>query len=561
MFNLEKIVRRNILTLKPYSTARDEFSGIAQVYLDANENSIGSISPTTHNRYPDPHQKELKTAIAQIKNQTIENIFIANGSDEAIDLIIRIFCEPAKDSILILPPTYGMYEVSAAVNNIEVKSVPLLNDFSLDLENIETAINQNTKVIFLCSPNNPTANCFSKQSIEHLLNTANKNNSIVVIDEAYIDFCQENSFLSRLAEFPNLIVLQTMSKAWGLAEIRLGMAFASKEIVSILTKVKAPYNVSGVTQQIALSALKDRTKFDLFVQTILEERERLKFELAKLADVENVFESHSNFILVKFKDAKSAYQKLLENKIIVRDRSETPLCQNCLRITVGTRDENNAVIDCLRQNENISLSFNSKFNDSSHLLVSRVSRVHRKTSETEIEINLNIDGSGKSHIQTGLGFFDHMLTQITKHGLFDLDLVCKGDLNVDEHHTIEDTALALGEAFNKALGNKVGIERYGFLLPMDDALAQVAIDFSGRSWLEWNAEFKREKIGEMPCEMFKHFFKSFCDSARCNLNIRAEGENEHHKIEAIFKAFARSIREAVRRNPCIQGIPSSKGIL
>lgn len=569
MFDLNKLIRANVKVLTPYSSARDEFDGEARIFLDANENPFGSVTDSIHNRYPDPLQKELKVKIAELQGVDDSSVFISNGSDESIDLIIRAFVEPNRDSILVAWPSYGMYEVSAAINAVSVKKVALTKDFQLDLATLFNTIDQSVRVVFLCNPNNPTGNAYDRMAIESLINHCQDKNIIVVIDEAYIDFCKDRSSLPLITSYPNLIILQTFSKAWGLAEARVGKAFASSQIVSVLTKIKAPYNVSGLSQQLVLDALNKEYKKNEYVQKIINERERFSRELKEIPEVKKVFLSDASYILASFNDPKRAYQKLLDAGVVVRDRSSVLLCEGCLRITIGTPEENNAILAILGNKESYLENSDRKVFKSivnSELNIAppqnqRVANVIRRTKETDISLSINLDGRGTGVISTGLGFFDHMLSQISKHAGFDLNISVKGDLHVDEHHTIEDTAIALGEAFSKALGDKRGIQRYAFILPMDEALSHVAIDISGRSFLIWKAEFKREKIGDLPTEMFSHFFRSFCDAARCNLSIQVEGENEHHKIEAIFKAFSRTLAEAVKRDALCNEIPSTKGVI
>ena len=340
--DINTLVRRNVLTMKPYSSARDEFHGEAEVFLDANENPY----PSPYNRYPDPLQWKVKEKLAGIKGVKPSQIFLGNGSDEPIDLIIRAFCEPNHDSILITEPTYGMYKVSAEVNAVNVQQVLLTPEFDLDLDAIPNTFDATTKVIFLCSPNNPTGNLLSRDKITEVLK---RFYGLVVIDEAYVDFTKSKSFVQELKKHPNLVVLQTFSKAWGLAGLRLGMCFASEDIINILNKIKYPYNVNIRTQELALDALENAYKKDIWVDEILKERDALARELEKLALVDRIFPTDANFLLVRVKDAQSAYQYLMDNKIIVRDRSRVNLCYNCLRITVGTPEENKRLIDALKQ--------------------------------------------------------------------------------------------------------------------------------------------------------------------------------------------------------------------
>lgn len=340
--DITTLVRRNVLNMKPYSSARDEFHGEAEIFLDANENPY----PSPYNRYPDPLQWRVKEKLAEIKGVKPGQIFLGNGSDEPIDLIIRAFCEPNQDSIMITEPTYGMYKVCAEVNAVNVQQVLLTPDFDLDVDEIPNTFDATTKVIFLCSPNNPTGNVLSRDRIIEVLK---RFYGLVVIDEAYIDFTKRKSFLNELKKYPNLLVLQTFSKAWGLAGLRLGMCFGSEEIISILNKIKYPYNVNIRTQELALEALENGYRKDIWVDEILNQRNWLKGQLENLALVEKIFPSDANFLLVRVKDAQSTYQYLMNKRIIVRDRSRVNLCYNCLRITVGTPEENQKLIEALKE--------------------------------------------------------------------------------------------------------------------------------------------------------------------------------------------------------------------
>lgn len=339
--DLQKLVRQNILSLKPYSSARDEFSGEAGVFLDANENPFGDL-----NRYPDPHQQTLKDKLKDIKKLTSKQVFIGNGSDEVIDLLIRIFCNPSVDKIIVCPPTYGMYEVAANINDVMVLSVPLTQDFQLDTEALQQVISQsepNTlKLIFLCTPNNPTGN--SIDNIEWVL--ANFN-GIVVVDEAYIDFSERTSFIEKLALYPNLVVVQTFSKAWGLAAARIGIAYASETIIALMQKVKPPYNVSSLNQEAALKALDNEHVIVHQKAHILEQRTYLETSLSQLPIVKKVFPSDANFILIEVEDADKLYEHLVIKNIVVRNRNT--IIKNCLRITIGTIVENQYLIEVLKR--------------------------------------------------------------------------------------------------------------------------------------------------------------------------------------------------------------------
>ncbi|GAB4133621.1 MAG: histidinol-phosphate transaminase [Bacteroidia bacterium] len=344
-FDLNSLIRDNVRQLVPYSSARDEFKGTAEIFLDANENAWGSPVEGAYNRYPDPLQKKVKEKLSKIKGVPPQNIFLGNGSDEPIDLLYRAFCRPGVDNVIITPPTYGMYEVSANINDVFVKKVPLTEDFQLDLEGISEVVDENTKLIFLCSPNNPTGNSLHREDVEIILNNFN---GIVVVDEAYINFSRQQSFIRELTEYPNLVVLQTLSKAWGLAGIRLGMAFASEDIIQVLNKIKPPYNISEVTQQIVLDALDKIDQVNEWTRKTVQERDKLVRQLAQNEHVKKIFPSDANFLLVRVDDAQGIYANLVDKGIIVRDRSKVILCEGCLRITVGTPDENEKLITALQ---------------------------------------------------------------------------------------------------------------------------------------------------------------------------------------------------------------------
>ena len=345
-FNLDKLVRNNIKNMTAYSSARHEFSGNASIFLDANENAYGSPLPHHFNRYPDPLQLQVKEKLSKIKGVPPQNIFLGNGSDEAIDLLFRIFCEPGRDNVIIFPPTYGMYEVCAEMNDVKVKKVNLTENFQLDIDAVEMEIDTFTRLIFICSPNNPTGNSINRNDIEILLNNFD---GIVAIDEAYINYAKQKTFISELTEYPNLVVMQTLSKAWGLAGLRLGMAFAAEPIIDLMNKVKYPYNISTATQQLAMEALDNIEWVNEQIATTVVEREKLKSDLLRLSYTEQVFPSDANFLLVKMRAARNIYQLLCDNGIIVRDRSKVILCDDCLRITIGTPDENKQLLDALNK--------------------------------------------------------------------------------------------------------------------------------------------------------------------------------------------------------------------
>jgi histidinol-phosphate aminotransferase len=342
MFVLENLIRKNINGLKPYASARDEFSGDADIYLDANENPF----PNGKNRYPDPHQRLLRNKLANIKGVDPKMVFTGNGSDEVIDLLMRMFCNPGVDNIITLPPTYGMYSVSAAINDVEIREVSLTRDFQPDTEAILNIADEKSKLLFICSPNNPTANLVNQEIIIDLLN---RFKGLVVIDEAYIDFCPSATATRLLNEYPNLFIMQTLSKAWGLAGVRIGIGIGQRDLIQLLDKIKPPYNISVLNASAALEALSDSSSMKRKVDILLTERVWLTNALQALQSVEKIYDSDANFVLVKIKEADQVYRKLIEQKIVVRNRSSVILCEQCLRITVGVPEENRKLIQALQK--------------------------------------------------------------------------------------------------------------------------------------------------------------------------------------------------------------------
>ena len=563
MKRIESLVRPNIRAMVPYSTARDEFKGVAEVFMDANESPFDN----GYNRYPDPSQARLKRRIAEIKGVDVQNIFVGNGSDEAIDLCFRIFCNPGLDNAIAIAPSYGMYSTCAAVNDVEMREVLLNDDFSLPVERLLDAADNNSKLLFICSPNNPTGNVFPREEIERILQEFD---GMVVLDEAYIDFADEPGMLRSLENWPNLIILQTLSKAWGMAGLRAGLAFASNYVMQLFAQVKYPYNINVAT----LSAVEKLLKagVDDRVKLIKEQRAFMEHKLSGMECVWRVYPSQANFLLVQVDNAADLYNYLLGEGIIVRDRSRMPLCDNTLRITIGTPQENVRLLRAIAEYdikrygsraEGGPLAEGELVAERELLqeYESRSARVIRTTNETSVSVSVDLDNSGTGGISTGLSFLDHMLMQIVHHGGIMLTINASGDLEVDEHHTMEDVAITLGQALSKALGEKRGIERYGFALPMDESEAIVLLDFGGRIDFKWEVTFYGERVGDVPTQMFRHFFQSLCSAMNCNLHISARGENDHHIAEAIFKAFARALKAAVRREPFNYEIPSSKGLL
>lgn len=591
-FDLQSLIPEHIALMKPYLSARDEFdpSKEAYVFLDANElaEPLHGL-PETINRYPGKEIKRLKEKLAAVKQLNPENIFTGNGSDEIIDLIMRCFARAGRSEIITFPPTFGMYANRAAVNQLKVNEVALDHLFRIKPDETLKAISPATALIFVCHPNNPSGNL---QDQKHIISLLENFRGIVVVDEAYIDFSPENSCLPLLARYPNLIVLQTFSKAFGLAGARVGLACASPAIIEVLEKVRCPYNLGSSAAGLAEMALNTYADYLLRVRQIKSMRDELADKLLSMPWVEKVYPSEANFLLVKTKDAGAIYSHLLSRGFVVRRRDKESGCAGCLRISIGTSEENQALINAwssFGEEKDLSQIENQAAGEESHStgqkiaalqfpgiyqgneiggkrpsgpsqLKARKATLRRKTQETDITLRVNLDGRGYSNISTGIGFFDHMLHQVARHGILDLEIHAAGDLETDPHHTIEDTGISLGTAILQALGDKKGIERYGFALPMDDSSAQVLLDLGGRFYLQWDASFSAPHIGGIPSSLFSHFFRSLAEAARCNLHIQAAGEDDHHKIEAIFKAFAKTLRMAARQNnPDI--MPSTKGVL
>ena len=547
---VESLLRENIKGIVPYSTARDDCKVEMDVYLDANENPWDSGV----NRYPSPHQTRLKKMLSVLKGIPAENIFLGNGSDEAIDLVFRLFCPPGKSSMLQIVPTYGMYSVAAETNDVDVIDFPLADDFSLDAESLLSKVREDTKVIFLCSPNNPTGNLLDRDAILRILD---RFAGIVVVDEAYIDFASSVSLAGMIGRYPRLIVLQTLSKAWGMAGLRIGLAIADRSVVDVMSRVKYPYNISVLAQEKAEAILSDPLPVFDKVSVIVEERSRVARALENLPQVEKVWPSDANFLLVRFRDKDMVFRGLMRNGIIVRDRSSAYGCSGCLRITIGTPEENDRLLEALGAGPSGAADGRAAAAGATD----RTASCCRKTGETTVCVRVNLDRFRSPRISTGLRFFDHMLEQIGCHAGISLDVICYGDIDVDDHHSVEDVAIALGDCLYSALGDKAGIGRYGFALPMDDAEAMVLLDLGGRNDFRWDVDFRSGKIGDVSSAMFSHFFKSLAEHLRCNLHIKAAGDNDHHLIEGVFKAFARALKTAVTKGQDGSGIPSSKGWL
>ena len=544
---LETMTRPEIWAMKGYSSARSEMSDFTgMIQLDANENPYlpYPMSKEVHqlNRYPEPQPKAVVSRLAAIYGVHKDQVLVARGMDEVMDLLVRVFCIPYKDSVLYTPPTYGYYQVAADISGVGVVRVNLDDDFTLDPDKLINAGQGMVKIVFLCTPNNPTGNIIELDVIEKI--AQDMPNSIIAVDEAYMEFADAPSAVSLLSKYPNLVVMKTLSKAYAFAGVRVGTLLASPQIIKLISKVIAPYPIPVPSVNLILQAL---SPFGLEVAnnniaTIKSERERMYQELSKVTGI-TVFKSQANYLLIKVSGASSVYQHFLSRGIIIRNRSRD--IPNTIRISIGTPSENNLVLR----------AFGVEIKE--YLLAHRTATIVRKTNETDILVRVNLDKKEPIKIATGIGFFDHMLEQLAKHGGFSLELSATGDTHIDYHHTVEDVAISLGQALKAALGDKRGINRYGFVLPMDEANASASIDLSGRGVLVFNADFPTPLIGDFPVELVEHFFLSFSDKLEAAIHLSATGENAHHMVEGLFKACAKALNQAIKETS--DDIPSTKG--
>ncbi|MDD3289241.1 MAG: imidazoleglycerol-phosphate dehydratase HisB, partial [Alphaproteobacteria bacterium] len=471
--------------------------------------------------------------------------------DECIDIIIRMLCVAGQDQIMVCPPTFGMYQVYAGVQGAETIKVPLKKSsgYQLDLENIAKNCSERTKLIFITSPNAPMGHKMEREDIVALCK-ARAGKSIVVVDEAYVEFSSApDGLIPLLNDCSNMVILRTMSKAHALAGERIGCAIGNAEIIKRMQCIQAPYPLARSSVLAAMDAYSpnglaqsgERIKF------IAKERERMMKLLPSSKLIKEVFPSVTNFIMIRTTGSADFMGLLKKFGILARDRSGD--IADTIRLTVGTPEENDLVLRAV----GVDVEDNSKAR------TLRLFSVKRNTNETKIDVTVNLDAENFLNIDTGIGFFDHMLAQLAKHGGIGLEMHCKGDLGVDQHHTIEDCALALGEALKAALGDKRGIARFGFYAPLDEALAQAVVDISGRPYCEFNGAFAVPSAGEMSCEMVPHFFRSLATALGASIQITVKGDNAHHMIEACFKAVGRSLRQAFRLEG--DAIPSTKGTL
>jgi len=556
-----ELARPDILALQAYQHAAWEPS---LERMHANEmpwRASGDTSLAGLNRYPEPQPAELIAHLARLYGVAPDNVLAGRGSDEGIDLLVRAFCRAGQDSVLICPPTFGMYKVSARIQGAGVVEVPLLKDrgFALDTQSVLDSWRSGVKLLFLCTPNNPTGNLLDRAAIESLCEQLH-DRAIVVVDEAYSEFAGAASMIECLERYPNLVILRTLSKAYALAGTRCGALLAHADIVRLLARVITPYALPTQTIEAVLKFTDGphRAESQRRIETIRAERARLSEQLARLPAICRVWPSDSNFILIDCVDADRVMRAAAQVGLIIRDPRSQPGLGSSLRISVGTTEQNDRLLQGIAQTTGTALTFERTIDARSPAML-RTATVTRRTKETDINVEVRLDEELPIRVATGIGFFDHMLEQVAKHGGFSLQLSCSGDLHIDEHHTVEDCALALGQALKGALGDKRGIQRYGFLLPMDEALAQVAIDLSGRPYFVFEGQFGRDHVGELPTELVPHFFRSLAETLGAAINIKVTGENTHHMIEACFKGVGRALRQAIRVTDT--QLPSTKGTL
>ncbi len=542
--------RPEIQAMKGYVSARSLVAtGNSTVYLDANECPYEPfVGAAGLARYPMQQPPELVRAICDWLDLSSRNITVMRGADEGIDCLIRAFCVPAVDNIIICPPTFAMYAQSAMLQGIEARKVPLTDGFGLDGEGILAAVDDNTKMVFVCSPNNPTANLMERDAVVALCE-ALAGRALVVVDETYIDYAAADSMAAELERFDNLVILRTLSKSHAAAGLRCGVTVARADVSRLLQKVLAPYPVPQPVVQAALTILSPANQAKLAArrEEIVIRRDAFAAAALSTPPVKSVLPTDANYLLMIVEDASALCDQARAKGYILRNQSHQPGLDGAVRVSVGTEDEMEGLLSLLRGEELASPG------------EERVARHVRKTSETAIAVEVNLDRKGPVRIATGVGFYDHMLDQIAKHAGFSLQLECDGDLHIDPHHTIEDCAIALGVALRTALGDKRGIGRYGFCLPMDESLVTVALDLSGRYYLDFKGDFPADHVGDLPTDMIEHIFRSLAENLQANLHIAVEGENAHHMVEACFKGFARSLRQAIRQDGA--DLPSTKGML
>ncbi len=547
----QRLARPEVLALPPFDLGIRATAGLADVIsLDANENPFapldGSALAAGINRYPEPQPARLRQAMASLYGVRPDELVITRGADDAIDLLVRAFCRAADDAVLVATPTFSAYAHFARLQGARVVEARLDAEFDLDVEAFLAAARAepSLKLAFLCSPNNPTGNVIPPAQVLRIADALP--DTILVLDEAYIEFADLDSLAAEAARRQNLVVLRTLSKAYGLAGARIGAAAANAALIAILQRVLPPYPLPTLSIEAALNALAParRAVHEARIARLRAERERVAALIAASPLARRVRTGGGNYLFLEVADPASLATRLEQAGIRVRFRENA--APGGVRLSIGTPAENDAAL----------AAFGVKVNAAP----ARRAEYARDTKETSISVAVDLDNAAPRRIATGIPFYDHMLDQVAAHGGFSLILTCQGDLDVDGHHSIEDSAIALGTALARALGERRGIGRFGFALPMDEAEAQVLVDLSGRPCSRFEGTFAASHIGAYPTEMTSHVFRSLADSLGAAIHVRVSGENDHHKTEACFKAFGRALRQALRLEDGAD-IPSTKGLL
>lgn len=549
----KRLARPEILALEPFDIAAQANAafGPDAIKLDANENPYPSLlnGPLAAelNRYPEPQPGRLTRALAALYGVERENLVVTRGADDAIDMLVRAFCRAGQDAIAIPAPTFSAYAHFAKLQGARVVEVPLGSGFEFDAAHYVAALKDisGLKLAFICSPNNPTGNEVAPKQVLEIADVLS--DTIIVLDEAYLDFSAMPSLGAEAAKRPNLVVLKTLSKAFGLAGARVGCAIGDPQLISIAARALPPYPLPSLSIEAALAALAPSRRgiHRERIARMIAERDRLAPLLASSPIVQSVRSGGGNFLFLEVDDPEALAAKLRGLGIRVRFRPNA--APGGVRLTIGTEAENAAAL--------------AAFDVQTVTVPIRRAELVRDTRETKIAVAVDLEQAAPRRIDTGIPFYDHMLDQVAAHGRFSLTLTCDGDLDIDAHHSVEDCAIALGSALSRALGERRGIGRFGFALPMDDAQAQVLIDLSGRSFSRFEGAFQASHIGAYPTEMTRHVFRSLADSMGAAIHVRVEGENDHHKTEACFKAFGRALRQAVRCEGDPDQLPSTKGVL
>ncbi len=547
-----RLARPEIIDLPAFDLAESETDyGANSIKLDANENPnpplVKGHLASSVNRYPEPQPKRLREAMAALYGIAPGQLVITRGADDAIDLLVRTFCRPGLDAIAVCKPSFSAYAHFARLQGARVVEASLDGEFDFEVDRFlaEVGGEEALKLVFLCSPNNPTGNLIDPEKVVELARRLT--DTLVVLDEAYIEFAETESLARTAASSDNLLVLRTLSKAFGLAGARIGALVGREDVVALAAKALPPYPLSSLSIAAALEALSPsrRPIHDQAIEQIKAERERLAALLGSSPLVRSVRSGGGNFLFLEARDSEALAQRL--RGLGIRARFRPNAAPGGVRLTIGTPAENDATL--------------AGFGIAATSLPSRRATVVRDTSETSIAISVDLDRPTPRRIETGLGFFDHMLDQVAAHAGFSLVLKCEGDLGVDAHHSLEDVAIALGTALRQALGERAGIGRFGFVLPMDEAQAQVAIDLSGRPFSRFEGTFRASHVGDYPTEMTEHVFRSLAESLGAAIHVRVDGENDHHKTEGCFKAVGRALRQAIALEARPDGIPSTKGLL